>query len=242
MPPLRAVFFDAAGTLFDAREPVGGTYARIAREHGLNASDEAVTAGFRRAFGSAPELAFGLGLSPEELRRKERAWWRSVVRGSFEELDRFRDFEGFFDALFAYFANPAHWQVDPHAVAILTHLKERGFQLGVISNFDSRLYAILENLQLKPLFNSITISSEAGYAKPRREVFAAALAKHGLEALEAMHVGDSPHLDFDASHAVGMAAVLLDPKLDEPLNIGDRKALIRSLAYLKEVTQVLGSA
>ena len=242
MPPLRAVFFDAAGTLFDAREPVGGTYARIAREHGLNASDEAVTAGFRRAFGSAPELAFGLGLSLEELRRKERAWWRSVVRRSFEELDQFRDFDAFFDGLFAYFADPAHWRIDPEALSVLNHLKGRGLQLGVISNFDSRLYAILENLQLKPLFDSITISSEAGYAKPRREVFAAALTKHGLDATEAMHVGDSPHLDFEASHGAGMAAVLLDPKLDEPVRVGDRKALIRSLAYIEEVTQVLGAA
>ncbi len=30
---LKAVFFDAAGTLFDAREPVGHTYTRIARKH-----------------------------------------------------------------------------------------------------------------------------------------------------------------------------------------------------------------
>ncbi len=42
---LKAVFFDAAGTLFEAREPVGHTYARIARKHGLNADD---TRGQRR--------------------------------------------------------------------------------------------------------------------------------------------------------------------------------------------------
>ncbi len=242
MAGLRAVFFDAAGTLFDAREPVGRTYARIAREHGLDASDDAVAAGFRRAFGAAPELAFGPGRRPAELRRMERDWWRAVVARSFEGLGRFTNFDAFFEALFAFFADPAHWRADPEALPVLSRLKDSGLRLGVISNFDYRLYEILENLGLKQHFDSITISSEAGYAKPRREVFAAAMAKHGVEPGAAIHVGDSPHLDFQASYAAGMTAVLLDPGLDAESSITDRKARIRSLAYLKEVTQVLVSA
>ncbi len=242
MATLRAVFFDAAGTLFDAREPVEHTYARIAREFGLGASDEAVTAGFRRAFGQAPELAFGPGRSHAELRQMERDWWRAVVAKSFEGLGQFADFDAFFEALFAFFANPAHWRADPEALPMLRRLKDRGMQLGVISNFDYRLYEILENLGLKSVFDSITISSEAGYAKPRREVFAAAMARHGVRPDEAMHVGDSRHLDFEASYAAGMTAVLVDPALDARPDLTDRKARIRSLAYLKEVTQVLGSA
>src|SRR5579863_7483955 len=72
---LKAVFFDAAGTLFEAREPVGHTYARIARQHGLSADDAQVSAGFRRAFASTPGLAFGPGRDAEEIRRLEREWW-----------------------------------------------------------------------------------------------------------------------------------------------------------------------
>ena len=242
MSNFRAVFFDAAGTLFDAREPVGGTYARIARQYGIAASDEAVTAGFRQAFGAAPGLAFGPGHSTVQLRAKEREWWRAVVTRSFDGLGEFSDFDAFFEALFAYFGNPAHYRVDPEAMPELQRLKNSGLRLGVISNFDFRLYEILQDLGLSAIFDSVTISSEAGYAKPRREVFAAALARHGLRPGEAMHVGDSHRLDFEASHAAGMTAVLLDPGLDVPTNIEDRKARIRSLAYLKEVTQVLGSA
>jgi len=242
MARLRAIFFDAAGTLFDAREPVGRTYARIAREFGLDATDDEVTRGFRRAFGQAPELAFGPGRPPAELRLREREWWRDVVAKSFEGLGEFRDFDGFFETLFGYFAEPSHWRVLPEVLPELGRLKECGFELGVISNFDFRLYEILENLHLKPFFNSITISSEAGYAKPRREVFVAALTRHGADAAEAMHVGDSPHLDVAGAHAAGMAAVLVDPEARDSHSIEGRKATIRSLAYLKEVTQVLGSA
>jgi len=242
MAILRAVFFDAAGTLFDARQPVGGTYARLAREFGLEVSDAAVTAGFGRAFGNSPELAFGKGHSEAQLRNLERAWWKAVVARTFEGLGDFPRFDDFFDALFAFFADPKHWQVDREAVTALHRLKERGLALGVISNFDFRLYQILEDLELKPHFDSITISSQAGFAKPRREVFDAALAKHGLRPAEALHVGDSVRLDFKAAAAVGMSAALVDPELASPVSVEDRRARIRSLAYLKEVTQVLDSA
>src|SRR5215469_251768 len=242
MTALRAVFFDAAGTLFDARQPVGETYARLAREFGLDVSGGAVTAGFRRAFSSSPELAFGRGHSESQLRNLEQAWWKAVVARTFEGLGDFPRFDDFFEALFAFFADPTHWVVDREAKGTLHRLKDQGLQLGVISNFDFRLYQILEALELKPHFDSITISSQAGFAKPRREVFEAALAKHGLLPAEALHVGDSVRLDFEAAAAVGMSAALLDPGLAGPVSIEDRRARIRSLAYLKEVTQVLGSA
>jgi putative hydrolase of the HAD superfamily len=157
-------------------------------------------------------------------------------------LGDFPRFDDFFEALFAFFADPEHWEIDPEASATLHRLKQQGLQLGVISNFDFRLYQILEALDLRPHFDSITISSQAGFAKPRREVFEAALAKHGVRPAEALHVGDSVRLDFEAAAAVGMSAALLEPRLGGPVSIEDRRARIRSLAYLKEVTQVLDSA
>ena len=96
---IRAVFFDAAGTLFEAREPIGRTYARLARDFGLDAPEDAIAASFRGAFGAAPGLAFGLGLRPDELRRLERKWWRDRVRETFAPLGEFPDFDAYFDAL-----------------------------------------------------------------------------------------------------------------------------------------------
>src|SRR5690242_14696587 len=99
----RVVFFDAAGTLFESREPIGRVYARIASEFGVDTPVDAVTAGFRHAFGSAHGLAFGPGHNPDELRRLEREWWRQRVKDSFAGLGVFRDFDAYFDALFCYF-------------------------------------------------------------------------------------------------------------------------------------------
>ncbi|HLX37128.1 MAG TPA: HAD family hydrolase, partial [Candidatus Binataceae bacterium] len=171
---LKAVFFDAAGTLFEAREPVGHTYARIARQHGLDADDGAVSAGFRRAFSSTPGLAFGPHREAAEIRRLEREWWYGLVRRSFEGLGQFDSFDAFFDELFAYFGDPAHWEPLPEAASVLHSLKEQELRLGIISNFDWRLYGILDGLGLRQFFDTVTISSEAGYAKPARQIFATA--------------------------------------------------------------------
>jgi putative hydrolase of the HAD superfamily len=234
---LKAVFFDAAGTLFEAREPVGHSYARIAREHGLDAPEAAVIEGFRRAFTTAPVIAFGRGHSAGELRALERGWWRAVVAESFAGLGAF-NLDGCFEALFAYFADPARWEADPAAVATLSSLKQAGFELGVISNFDFRLYGLLEGLGLAAYFDSITISSEAGYAKPRREIFDVALARHRIDAAQAMHVGDSMHHDFEPARELGFYAVLLDPA--QPAQYCEaRAARINALANLRMVTQRL---
>jgi len=234
-----AVFFDAAGTLFEPREPVGRTYARLARQFGLDASEDTVAASFRRVFASAPAPAFGPGHGHDELRRMEREWWRRRVRETFAPTGTWPGFNAYFDALFAYFADPDHWIADVEAAPMLQRLKNDGLKLGVISNFDYRLYRILDGLGLTRYFDSITISSEAGYAKPRREVYEAALSRAGAPAQDAMHIGDSEHLDFAPAAAIGMAAVLIDRANQQAApSIAARTARIRSLASIPEVAQV----
>lgn len=242
---IRAAFFDAAGTLFESREPIGRSYARIARDFGLDATEDAVAASFRHAFGAAPGLAFGPDLRPDELRRMERHWWRDRVADTFAPLGKFLDFDAYFDALFAYFADPRSWVADLEAAPALQRLKDDGLKLGVISNFDYRLYRILDGLDLTRYFDSITISSEAGYAKPRREVYDAALARAGVAASDAVHIGDSEHLDFVAAGAIGMAAILVDREHAQEngaTSINGRSARICSLASVPEVARIFESA
>src|SRR5438552_12843026 len=113
MAPIKAVFFDAAGTLFETRGPVGQTYAIKARLYGVNSSTEAVDAAFRRTFRDAAPLAFGSGRKPEELRRLEREWWLDLVAKTFAGLGQFTDFAAYFNSLFEFFADPANWVADP---------------------------------------------------------------------------------------------------------------------------------
>lgn len=210
------VFFDGAGTLFHTREPAGVSYAKIARRFGVQADEQLVIDSFRRAFATAPGLAFGPGHEAAQLRALEREWWHRLVRSTFANIGDFVDFDAYFDALFAFFADPANWIRDPEAPVLLEALRESGLQLGVISNFDFRIYGILEALGLSRYFDSTTISSEVGYAKPAPEIFQTALARHSLSAAQALHVGDSEALDVVGAHAAGVAAVLVDPDAHVP--------------------------
>jgi putative hydrolase of the HAD superfamily len=209
MAMLKTIFFDAAGTLFETRQPVGNFYAQVARKFGADVSGKAVSAAFRHSFGNASGLAFGPGHSAIELRRLEREWWRARVAETFASLHQFEDFDAYFTALFEFFGDPSNWIVYDDVIPALEQLRAGGLRLSVISNFDARLYRLLEGLGLHHYFQTVTISSEAGYAKPAPELFKFALSRSGTSADEALHVGDAPHLDVAGANAAGIEAVLI---------------------------------
>jgi len=211
---LKTIFFDAAGTLFESRRPIGDSYAAVARDFGANVSGKALNAAFRRAFSSAHGLAFGPGRPAGEIRRLEREWWRERVAETFADLHYFDDFDAYFSALFEFFGDPVNWAVYPDVAPALERLKAAGLRLAVISNFDARLYQLLEGLELARFFESVTISSEAGYAKPDAQLFEIALTRMKVARGEAIHVGDAPHLDITGANAAGIESILI--QRDEP--------------------------
>ena len=188
---------------------VGEIYARIAREHGKEVSVKDLEAGFRRCFVEAPPMAFP-GASPDHILDLEKKWWRDVVQSVFAPLGSFPRFTEYFDMLFAYFARTEAWQLYPETIQTLTILNKRGFRLGVISNFDSRLFGLLEGFDIARFFDPVVISTRAGAAKPEGKIFAQALAAHNVRSEEALHIGDSPHADIAGAQAAGLFPVLVD--------------------------------
>jgi len=232
---IKAIFFDAAGTLINTTRPVGESYASIAKKYGVEVAPEEVTRRFREFFCSAPPLAFAPA-TPEELQAKERQWWKDLVRRVFEIHGSFNHFEDYFSELFAYFSRAESWSLYPEVAETLKSLKEREFTVCVVSNFDSRLLKILQGLGLNPWIDSVVISSRAGFAKPAPEIFHKALALHNLEPREAIHVGDSLGKDVLGASAAGLGGILLD-----------RAGKMTSAAFprigsLEELFPILGSA
>jgi hypothetical protein len=84
-------------------------------------------------------------------------------------------------------------------VPALSALREMGAALGVVSNFDSRVLRILDGLDLSRWFSSVTLSSQVGATKPAPAIFVRALAQHGVDPSQALHVGDSPGEDGDGA-------------------------------------------
>lgn len=203
------IFFDAAGTLFTVNGSVGERYARLARAYGKDVDVRALEAGFRRSFPNAPPLAFP-GAPQEKLEELEKRWWRAVVYDIFSRFGTFPRFEDYFGALYASFARPEAWRLYPETQSTLTTLCERGYRLGVISNFDSRLFDLLDGLGIAERFDPIVASSHADAAKPAAAIFRQALAAADATAEQSVHVGDSYELDVAGARAAGLAAVLVD--------------------------------
>jgi putative hydrolase of the HAD superfamily len=207
----KVIFLDAVGTLFGVRGTVGQIYSTIAREFGVNASEADLNKAFIQGFRTAPPMAFP-NVPAEEIPRREYEWWEAIAFYTFKQvgvLDQFVNFPGFFAELYRHFATATPWFVYPDVFPALRAWQKQGIELGIISNFDSRLHPVLDALSLTDFFSSITISTEVGAAKPSARLFHAGLRKHSCLPEMAWHVGDSQREDFEGATAVGMRAILI---------------------------------
>ena len=228
---IKAIFFDAAGTLIKPARRVGETYAVLAQKYGVEPSAAEITERFRLCFHSAPPLAFP-GTPAARIEDLERAWWKELVRRVFEPWDGFQRFDDYFAELFAYFAQPDAWDLYPEIAETLPVLERRGLVLSVISNFDSRLIGILQGLGAAHWFEHIFVSSRVGYAKPDRQIFHTALERHSLEAGDALHVGDSEEKDLLGANRAGLKGVLVERNGAGNSNLSPRITSLRSIPSL----------
>jgi putative hydrolase of the HAD superfamily len=200
------------GTLFGVRGSVGEVYSAIAQEFGVEVSAELLNEAFIQAFAASDAPVFP-GASVEEIPHCEFEWWRVIALRTFQQvgvLNQFDDFTDFFEVLYSHFASAAPWFIYPDVLPALQEWRHRNIQLGIVSNFDSRLKYVLEALNLNEFFTSITISTEVGVAKPNPQIFAIALQKHGCAAQEAWHIGDSKKQDYQGAKAAGLRAILIE--------------------------------
>jgi putative hydrolase of the HAD superfamily len=197
----RAVLFDAAETLFTLRGgSIGEIYAEVARRFGSEAPASEIDAAFVRQFQHSGPVTT----------ESEKQWWKDVVHRVFTEVGMIRDFDGFFGEVYERFRDSRGWKLFPETRQVVEQLKSRGVPLGVISNFDSRIYTVMESLGILSFFDAVTISSEAGYAKPHPKIFATAIHRIGVPAGETLFAGDSLVDDYQAGKAAGLQAVLVD--------------------------------
>lgn len=221
VPEPRAVTFDAAGTLFQLRRPVGEVYAEVARRHGWDPDDSTEQPGLRpveaeldrrfgRAFAAMPPLAFPEVADAAERRRKEREWWRRLVDRIFAPFPPLPDFDAAFDELYELYGRADAWKLFPDAAPTLERLSVDGLRLGVVTNFDSRIEELLDDLGIGRRFADVVFASAAGAAKPDPVIFEAAAARLDTAAGRTLHVGDDPREDLEGARRAGLRALLLD--------------------------------
>jgi putative hydrolase of the HAD superfamily len=100
---------------------------------------------------------------------------------------------------------------DPAAADALAVARAAGLATGVISNSNGSIASILGSLGFLPYLDFVLDSFVVGVEKPDPRIFRMALERAGVEAGDAVYVGDLYSIDVLGARSVGMSAILLDP-------------------------------
>lgn len=204
---IRAVFFDAVGTLLFPRVPVTQTYSEFARRHGGHFDEAELRSRFLDAFARQEKRDSHDNWRTDEAR--EQARWRTIVT----EVLPIESCDACFADLWHYYSTPAAWSVNPEAGQVLADLDRRRLTLGVASNFDTRLLDLLAVIpELALLRNNAVISAAVGWRKPAREFFAEVVKAASCPPEQILLVGDDLRNDIHGASAAGLRAVLFDPE------------------------------
>lgn len=206
---VKIVFFDAGETLVHPLPSFPELFTEICAEHGLEFELERLPSATRNLMAGI-ENRQREGYTFTDDQEVSRRFWLEF----YSELTRALGHTGedgmLPEALYRAFSEPGNYGAYHDVLETLGELAEAGVKLGLISNFESWLEGLLENLDLDRYLEIRVISGKEGFEKPHPRIFELALERAGVEPHQAMHVGDSPISDFEGAERAGLQAVLLD--------------------------------
>ncbi len=205
---MKAVFFDAGNTLLHPFPSVAAVCGFVLSAHG---HDDLVDE-IERELHHADEIYDRQYASDDTFwTSEERA--KEVWSGMYAEVLRHIGLDGQADALgrsiYEEFGDVRWWATYPDVVGGLARLKAAGLTLGMISNWDSRLPDLCHGLGIADYFDFVISSANIGLHKPDPRIFEYALARAGVEATEACHVGDHYYADVLGARSAGLEPILM---------------------------------
>jgi putative hydrolase of the HAD superfamily len=232
---IRAVFFDAVGTLIHPDPPASDVYANVGRRFGSRLDSTAIGPRFRAAFHRQEDYDREHGYRTNCEREVQR--WRSIVA---EVLDDVTDPQACFQTLFEHFARPDAWRCESDTGAVLGALVKLGYRLGLASNYDTRLHQVADGLpQLQPLRHRV-ISAEVGFCKPTAGFFQKVCEAADAAPQQILVVGDDFVDDYEGAIAAGLSAILYDPSGAHPDKMTVRIARLGDLPLILQSLHIRG--
>jgi putative hydrolase of the HAD superfamily len=198
------IALDAAGTLFRTAEPVETVYAACFSAHGFGIPESTWKNAFRQAFRNTPDPIYPDRHNCEQV---EKQWWRDLVANAAHSTGIHPDpqtMSAAFEELFAHYASGSAWELFPETPAALVTLKSRGIGLAVVSNFDSRLHRVLDELGIAGSFDFILTSADAGARKPSPAIIRTFIDKSGADPSSCCLAGDCLNADRGAAESAGI--------------------------------------
>lgn len=208
MSTIRAVAFDAAGTLIRVDWEPGSFALKIAEQLGWNLPAPAAD-DFRYRLGSLWNTYVDLNRTrdPELLDR----FWFELCRGWLEsnEITNFGSYrDAFWNGL--YGPDQTVFALYEDSLEVLEELHSLSVPIGIISNWDYSLHRIVDMLGLRSYLQFDLASLEEGPEKPDPHLFNLAADRFGLKTSEILYVGDNPIDDLQGARGAGMSALLVD--------------------------------
>ena len=204
MNDLKAICFDMGDTLVETRPSIVERVQGVLEGCGMLYSRGAAGEALGRAW-----LAMG-----EEYMARDghfRRFWMRLYKTWLKELGIDKDLDGLMEQISESFVGLQHDTHLPGEVLdILAGLRDRGYRLGIISNWDPSLRAYCRELGIADHFTCILASGAVGVGKPSPGIFEMALERLGVAPEEALHVGDNYYADVLGAKRVGMQGILLD--------------------------------
>jgi HAD superfamily hydrolase (TIGR01509 family) len=204
VPPIEAVLFDFANTIFHIIEMPDWLHriaADVGRKDEFDDPDAVgkVCAELAEAYKKPEVQAAQVGRDTDAPahRRGMYAWFREVefLRGAEE-------------AAYARMIADDSWVPYPDTGPLLRKLRELGIPVGVVSDIAWDIRAHVAHAGLEDLIGTYALSFEVGREKPDPQLFLKACADLGCDPRRTLMVGDNPARDGGAT-AVGMRAFIL---------------------------------
>jgi HAD superfamily hydrolase (TIGR01509 family) len=95
----------------------------------------------------------------------------------------------------------------PGAVETIAALRERGLKTGLITVCSEDVVSLWAETDFHGLFDAEVFSAAVGLRKPDPQIYGIALEKLGVEAKDAMFVGDGANDELGGAERVGMTAI-----------------------------------
>jgi len=202
------VLFDAVGTLIYPLPKVAQAYRKVALEFAVDVEIKQIARRFREAiqiFHPGSSTSPGDELATSE--SGERARWQGIVNHVLQPPEDVAD--RLFESLWAHFGEAENWRLFDDVRPCLAELSRLDLSVGIVSNFDRRLFRVT-NHWLPKWKGPIFISSEVGFAKPARNFYENVTRQLAASPEEILIVGDDWENDVAAPKHYGWQAIWLN--------------------------------
>ena len=210
-PPIQSIFFDIGDTLLFDDPPLRERLAQAAQTVGPPLDSTRLTAAFRAGEEYAvTRYVAGIPWDEQDsLRETIARVWTALDLLPLDD-EKWTLFATAFQSV------PFTRSVTPQALDLLQNLRERGFTVGAISDWETTLPDLLAELGVLPYLDALAVSAIVGVTKPSPILFQDALQQANVPPETSLHVGDWYELDVAGARAAGMQTLLFDHQNRRP--------------------------